>query len=76
MSFFLSPESFITEVEEEQQLGERPLPQSGVELPNELWQLIFQRVPLLDLITSGRRVCQRWNQIIADEKVRLLRKLK
>ena len=73
LPFFLSPESFITEVEEEQLLGERPLPQ-WAELPNELWQLIFQRVPLLDLVTSGRRVCHRWNQIITDEKVRLLRK--
>ena len=60
-------ESFISEVEEEQQMGEGQ-PQ-WVELPNELWQLIFQRVPLLDLVTSGRRVCQRWNQIIRDEKV-------
>ena len=58
---FLYPESFISEVEEE-----------CVGLPNELWQLIFQRVPLLDLVTSGRRVCQRWNQIIADEKVGVL----
>ena len=39
------------------------------ELPNELWQLIFQRVPLLDLVTTGRRVCRRWNQIISDENV-------
>ena len=64
--FFLSPESFISEVEEEQMLGEGP---QWEELPNELWQLILQRVPLLDLVTSGRRVCQRWNQIIADEQV-------
>ena len=39
------------------------------ELPAEVWQLVFQRVPLLDLITSGRSVCQRWNQIISDENV-------
>ena len=69
--FFLSPESFISEVEEEQMLGEGP---QWAELPNELWQLIFQRVPLLDLVTSGRRVCQRWNQIITDEKVILREK--
>ena len=66
--FFLFPESFISEVEEEQMLGEGP---QWEELPNELWQLIFQQVPLLDLVTSGRRVCQRWNQIIADEQVHL-----
>ena len=39
------------------------------ELPAEVWQLVFQRVPLLDLITSGRSVCQQWNQIISDENV-------
>ena len=39
------------------------------ELPAEVWQLVFQRVPLLDLITSGRSVCQRWNWIISDENV-------
>ena len=39
------------------------------ELPTELWQLVFQRVPLLDLVMSGRRVCQQWNQIIQDEGV-------
>jgi hypothetical protein len=67
-SIFLYPESFISEVEEEQLRGEGPQPE-WAELPNEVWQLIFQRVPLLDLVMSGRRVCQRWNQIIADEKV-------
>ena len=39
------------------------------ELPAEVWQLVFQRVPLLDLITSGKSVCQHWNQIISDENV-------
>lgn len=39
------------------------------ELPVEVWQQVFQRVPLLDLVTSGRRVCQQWNQIIQDEGV-------
>ena len=70
ISCFLYTESFLSEVEEEKQMGEgQP---DWAELPNELWQLIFQRVPLLDLITTGRRVCQRWNQIISDEKVCLL----
>ena len=63
----LNTESFISEVEEEQIMEARQ-PQ-WAKLPNKLWQLIFQRVPLLDLVTTGRRVCQRWNQIISDENV-------
>ena len=67
---FLCLESFIEEVEaEEQEDGEGPQPR-WEELPVEVWQLIFQRVPLLDLVTSGRRVCQRWNEIITDDSVR------
>ena len=66
---FLCLESFIEEVEaEEQEDGEGPQAR-WEELPVEVWQLIFQRVPLLDLVTSGRRVCQRWNQIITDDSV-------
>ena len=39
------------------------------EVPVELWQLVFQRVPLFDLVTAGRRVCHYWDRIISDENV-------
>ena len=62
-------ESFIEEVEAEEQEDGEGSQARWEELPVEVWQLIFQRVPLLDLVTSGRRVCQRWNQIITDDSV-------
>ena len=64
-------ESFIEEVEAEEQDEREEQQGRWAELPAEVWQLVFQRVPLLDVVTSGRRVCQRWNQIINDDQVRV-----
>ena len=63
----MSLESFIEEVEAEEK-KERP-EAKWEELPPEVWHLVFQRVPLLDLVTSGPLVCRRWNEIINDENV-------
>ena len=64
-----TPESFVEEVEAEEQM-ETPEPK-WEDFPTEVWQLVFQRVPLLDLVTSGRLVCRRWNDVISDESVSL-----
>lgn len=38
-------------------------------LPLEVLENIFCHLPLLDLCLNSNRVCQQWNNIIADEKV-------
>ena len=61
------PESFVEEVEAEEKRERSEA--KWEELPPEVWHLVFQQVPLLDLVTSGRLVCRRWNEIISDENV-------
>lgn len=39
------------------------------QLPDELLEVIFAQLPMLDLCLNSNRVCIRWSQIISSEKV-------
>lgn len=38
-------------------------------LPDELLEIIFAQLPMLDLCLNSNRVCTRWSQIISSERV-------
>lgn len=48
--------------------AEKPLIDYFDNLPDELLEIIFAQLPMLDLCLNSNRVCCRWNQIISSER--------
>jgi hypothetical protein len=48
---------------------EKPLINYFDNLPDELLEIIFAQLPMLDLCLNSNRICCRWNQIISSERV-------
>lgn len=52
--------------------AEKPLINYFDNLPDELLEIIFAQLPMLDLCLNSNRVCCRWNEIISSERVCLI----
>ena len=44
------------------------------EIPDEILEIVFCQLPLIDLLTNLSRVCKRWHRVISGEKFLLWKK--